>query len=288
MDNKGGVVESCRLVSNVLPLGLRVAVSNGECVIEGTSLSLTLEESVSPISIVGADAQTVSYTNLVVVSMPVLIMASNGDGLSQVPVNVTVAPRYASGDLSVGVIPTNADVLRDRGANNSNFIYKADNLPFASGGTGAYNDPVLVFVDEKADALSFVVDFGGVNIPVTNFDSLASEQKEFHIRFLNVNFRNTNLFPEGQAPIIVFSVMNSQVIMDEVTFYGITASFASPVTYFTGDSIPSYISLLFDAIKDDLVDTLRVVFREGGNRISNGSGIFRFSLLNLDSLRTDD
>ena len=182
--NRGGVVESCRLftdgedATNVLPLGLSVDVSDGECVLRGMSSNLTWTN--RNLSLIG--------------SIPVEVEASNGDGISRVPVNVIVEPRYWQGDLSYRLVYSGGNV-GDYGDetgisgifwdDGQHLVYKADAIPFASGGTGAYNDPVLIGIDANVGNFSIVLDFVDVVVPVDNFSNRTNAvEKNFHINFL--------------------------------------------------------------------------------------------------------
>ena len=294
LDNKGGVVESCVLVtnasnvSNALPVGLNVGVSNGECVIAGTSTSLTLEESVSSTTIrVGttSNTQTVSYTDLLIVSVPVLVAASNGNGISQVPVSVSVEPIYVSGDLSLGVIQISNAV----GAglmNNSNFIYKLDNIPFASGGTGAYNDPLLIYVDEGAKGLSFVVDLNDVSIPVSNFASLTNDShKEFYISFLNVNPPLLSLGMSNNFPALRIELIDDGGL-EEVISHGMGTLISSPIRFLQGEPVGFFNHR--QIIRTDPIATLHISSFSGGQLAQTLDGIFRISLLNLDAIPAEN
>ena len=178
--NRGGVVESCRLVtnasnvSNALPMGLSVGISEGECVLRGRSSNLTLS------------------TSYAIESVPVLVEASNGDGISRSPVNVSVEPRYFSGDLSRGVAAQNILGIPDGNRvitfeAGTNLIYQANAIPFASGGTGAYDDPVIIGVNNMhVGSFSLVVDYNDVLVPVNDFNNRTNSQSEqsFHVNFL--------------------------------------------------------------------------------------------------------
>ena len=291
-DNKGGVVESCGLVaneSNALPVGLNVRVSNGECVIAGTSTSLTIRENRSSTSIrvdtATTNTQTVSYTNLLIVSVPVLVIASNGDGISQVPVNVSVEPISVSGDLSLGVYQISNNIGLGF-MNNSNLIYKEDNIPFASGGTGAYNDPLLIYVDEGAEGLSFVVDFNDLSIPVSNFDSLTNgSHKEFYISFLNVN---PPLFPLGvsnRSPELRVELIDDNGL-EQTLFYGLGTTIGFSIRFILGEAIGTLNSRVI--IRNEPIATLRIFSLAGTQRTQTLGGIFRISLLNLDKLPAEN
>ena len=295
LDNKGGVVESCVWVaneSNALPVGLSVGVSNGECVIAGTSTALTLRENVSSTTIrVGttSNTQTVSYTNLLIVSVPVLVAASNGNGISQVPINLSVQPISVSGDLSLGIVHISNTGLTGR-LNSSNLIYKADNLPFAFGGTGAYNDPLLIYVDEGAKGLSFVVDFNDVNIPVSNFASLTNDShKEFYISFLNVN---PPILPlsltreDNNIPKLTIEIIDNNGF-EEIFFYGIGIVVSSPIRFLQGES--AGIINTREIARSEPIATLHIRSHRGTQISSNlEGGIFRISLLNLDAIPPED
>ena len=297
------MVESCHLftngvdVTNVLPLGLSVDVSNGECVLRGRSTTLTIRESISTnereeVTISGGMTSTNTveyvYTNLVPYSVPIVVTASNGYGSSQVPANITIAPRYVSGDMSHGIF--HLDYEQGSAHNNSNFIYKADNIPFATGGTGAYNDPLLIYVAEGADNISFVLDFRDVTIPVSNFASLLDEQKNFHIRFLNINIENIDNIhspPEEVVSPQLSPELISEEGMSEVFFWGIGTTRSIPISFLIGHVGRRNFRNIIPTT--DPIDTLRILFFDTNFNISsNGGGILRISLFNLDTIPTGD
>ena len=176
--NKGGRVENCHLFTNgvdainVLPMGLTVTASNGLCVVEGMSTRLTLTANFQEIT-----------------NVPVVLVASNAHGFIRVPVEVVVEPRYVAGNFSSGLLYFGFSITPQTGANyresqseesiefhdGSHLIHKVTALPFASGGTGAPDDPVIIGIDQDAKEISFVMDCDNVAIP---------DRDTFYIRFL--------------------------------------------------------------------------------------------------------
>ncbi len=191
--NNGGSVESFRLISGTIPAGLKLTNKSGQLVIEGTPTRVTLD---------GAGISAVSLG----------IEASNKCGLSRASsVNVTVNPIFIGGDQSLGVVHVVTNPAADHthkrandiniththagSAANSPLIYSATNIPFASGGTGGYNDPILIGISNGVTNFSFVIDFEGVNlldilgINETAFQALDTKNQGFSIRFLNLPFK---------------------------------------------------------------------------------------------------
>ena len=163
------VVESLTNISGELPAGLRLLISNGEGYLQGRPTEVSID------------------TNLVIVKQAVLLEASNqSGGVGRVLASIAVHPIYISGDQSPNIV---AETNAAASSSNSNYpgqIHVATNMIFASGGTGAYNDPILVGIADGATSVSFVVDFNDVRIPVDNFDAQPNDNKKFVIHFLNL------------------------------------------------------------------------------------------------------
>ncbi len=81
----------------------------------------------------------------------------------------SVNPALGNNDGSTKHSHNNMTHVHTNNNNNSNLIHTANDISFASGGTGSVTDPVLIGVASNATNLSFVVDFAGVTIP--NFDA---------------------------------------------------------------------------------------------------------------------
>ena len=292
--NRGGVVENCRLftngvdATNVLPMGLTVTASNGLCVIEGMSSHLTL---------------TANYT---IASVPVVVEASNGDGVSRALVGVSVEPRYVSGDMSLGVVPvsilsidtnTNTNTNMEPASVNTNtivqtgiglatlvpitndsLVYQADAIPFASGGTGAYNDPVIIgIIDDKVNRVSFVIDFDDVTVPVEDFSGRTNvEEQSFHINLL---FKS----PEGITFTGSYQLMKDDLDNGEaidlvgISKNGVTSRGIINNGYALGSSL---VPRLISPFSNSLFVNLQIHLLKNGIPTSNLKGVFRFSILN--------
>ena len=161
--NSGGAIESYKLITGTLPDGLELDVTDGQLFIVGTPTKVTLNE---------AKAQ--------IASVPLEIEVTNEGGTSMTSVNVTINPKFVSGDQSMGVVHDNVAVnaggmhthscggcttvthIHNADNNDSNLIHTANDISFASGGTGSVSDPVLIGVRSDATNLSFVVNYTGV------------------------------------------------------------------------------------------------------------------------------
>ena len=224
MLNNRGTVESFTHSSN-FPMGLDFASQNGQLSIQGSPRAVTLDES-NQISAVPIDA-----------------VLHNSCGSNSFRAMITVNPIYVSGDLSPNIV---AETNAETSSNNSNYLgqlHRADAIPFASGGTGAWNDPVIIGLNEemlftnfgyitsndvsiRTNIIGFVVDFNGVE--VSNFgDNPPSNYRgelefAFYIRF--VNFQR---YKKYQLRIIKIN----DSISDVVSF------FRNNTTHFSGRSI---------------------------------------------------
>ena len=157
--NLGGAIESFNSLTKILPAGLSLSESNAQLFLQGTANQVTIGGPVKEV-----------------------ITVQNACGGNQTVLNITVEPRYVSGNLSPDVVHAGLDASSN---NPPEQIYLATNIPFASGGTGAHDDPILIYVKEGATNLSFVVDFA-VRIPVDNFDTLPEVHQYLFIQFLNL------------------------------------------------------------------------------------------------------
>ena len=266
--NRGGLVENCHLftngvdVTNVLPLGLSVDVSNGECVLRGRSSNLTLSNGYN------------------ITSLPIAVESSNGIGISRVVVNVSVEPRYYAGDLSYGLAHSGitdipSEVYTTYFRNGSNLIYRADAIPFASGGTGAYDDPVIIGIDAKAEFFSFVIDYNDVVVPVDNFSNRTNlVEQNFHINFISKSEISLKAFNTLSMDAISSGFISFDFYKnDDNTFDKLL--FAD--TYFVSDGVG-------DARGNNIINTfttMRLQFRHGssgGSFQSNLKGVVRFSM----------
>ena len=150
-------MESLTNISGELPTGLSLTVSNGEGYIQGTPTKLTLN------------------TNFSVIKKQVLLQASNQSGaVDQVLVDVAVHPIYNSGNLSPNIV---AETNAEASSNNSNYLgemYSPTNMPFASGGMGTFEDPVIIGIGEYSTFL---------RPQVPNFSELATNILGFAIDF---------------------------------------------------------------------------------------------------------
>ena len=172
ISNSGGAVGSYELASgSTLPTGLALDIKDGQLFVEGTPTKVTLNT---------AKAQ--------IAAVPLQISVTGSGGTTMAMVNVTVNPKFVTGDQSMGITHVVASATTDhthshRGSSvthqhagppaNSPLIHVANNISFASGGTGAVTDPVLIGVASGATSLSFVVDFNNVMIP--NFDATSND-----------------------------------------------------------------------------------------------------------------
>ena len=206
ISNQGGLVESYSNISGDLPRGLEFVSANGELFIQGTPTKVTLT---------GSDP-----SNYAVGEVSVSTEAINQSGVSRVLLSIAVHPRYVGGDWSPDVVAeTNDDPLttasnEDPATAESNRLsgqmYLATNIPFASGGTGAWDDPVVIGLREDmlfitsnittntigmsndtsfiTNIFNCVIDFRGIEVPSfgDNPPSSYGGEKEFafHIRFL--------------------------------------------------------------------------------------------------------
>ena len=167
ISNSGGAVSSYELASaSTLPTGLALDIKDGQLFIEGTPTKVTLNT---------AKAQ--------IAAVPLQISVTGSGGTTMAMVNVTVNPKFVTGDQSMGITHVVASATtdhthRENGASvthqhagpaaNSPLIHHvANNISFASGGTGAAADPVLIGVASGATSLSFVDDYNNVMIPPT-------------------------------------------------------------------------------------------------------------------------
>ena len=128
LGNSGGKVNSFTL-SNALPAGLEFINNNGQLSLQGTPSAVTLDESND------------------IISVPVEIKAQNSCGSNTARAMITVNPIFVSGDQSPGIVHADHPSVGD---NDNSLIYSATNIPFASGGTGAYNDPVIIAISNDA------------------------------------------------------------------------------------------------------------------------------------------
>ena len=270
--NRGGVVENCRLftngvdATNVLPMGLTVTASNGLCVIEGMSSHLTL---------------TANYTTID--SVPVVVEASNGDGVSRAQVGVSVEPRYWSGDLSYGLIhdghplPADHEIAGIFGifySNGQDLVYKADAIPFASGGTGAYDDPVIIGIDANTGNFSIVLDFDEVEVPVDNFSNRTNVvEQNFHINFLLKNRVSNRIVNQGNklmkqitngGLLFTYDVVFAETLMSKrMTSDGFQMSNPSGITTTSAgalDILPFINCQYTSTLAPSMVGVLRVSF----------------------------
>ena len=177
ISNRGQQLDSFFTHSGNLPSGLELVMSSGQLLIQGTPTTVTVGGPVSNV-----------------------ITASNKCGANNTDVMVAVNPSiFVSGDQSPGVTH----------ASHAN-IFKPNAIPFANGGTGAYNDPIVVALADGANNISFVLDFNNVQVPVDNFDALTSlSQKSFHISLLNI--------PDGRRS---FSFRMEQISIPQGRFLG--------------------------------------------------------------------
>ena len=209
LNNLGQPVDSFIHSSN-LPAGLELVGSSGQLLIQGTPTTVTVGGAVT--NVITANNKCGSTTDEVVVA-----------------VNPSI---FVSGDQSPGIVHVNHT---NAGDNDNSLIFKANAIPFANGGTGAYNDPIVIGVADGATNISFVLDFSNVQVPVDNFDSLTNpEQQAFHISLLNVPDESvyTSFTAEIIRPIIqIFATIFSGVKWDSSNVIELRAFF-SP-----GDSI---------------------------------------------------
>ena len=162
ISNSGGELTSWTHLSGDLPSGLSLSLNNGELFIQGTP------------------------NRVPVLPVPVQIGVQNQGGSNTSAVMVAVNPSiYVSNDLSPDVVHEDHP---NAGDNPSEQIFSPTNLLFANGGTGAYNDPVVIAMADGATNMSFVLDFNNVRIPVlaSHAGNDLNITNSFNIQFLNL------------------------------------------------------------------------------------------------------
>ena len=184
LNNLGQPVESFTHSSN-FPMGLDFANQNGQLSIQGSPRAVTLDESNQ------------------LASVPIDAVLHNGCGFSSFRAMIAVHPIYVSGDQSPDIV---AETNAEASSNNSNYpgqLERADAISFASGGTGTFDDPVIIGVDKgderiiqhintsliRTNFIRFVLDFREVRIP--NF-GLEGYDDRFHILVISKNSSHYN------------------------------------------------------------------------------------------------
>ena len=160
---------------NDLPEGLEFVSSNGQLFIQGTPSKVTVNSNG-------------------ITSVPVEVKVQNKCGSNSTRTMVTVNPIFVSGDLSPGIFYASGSLHPSNsiGDHYKSNVHSATNFRFASGGTGAYNDPLLIGVADGATTLSYVFDMSSINmlnilgLNRAAFDAMNTEQKLFTVRLLNM------------------------------------------------------------------------------------------------------
>ena len=242
LNSSGQPVESFTHSSN-FPMGLDFANQNEQLSIQGSPRAVTLDES-NQISAVPIDA-----------------VLHNSCGSNSFRAMITVNPIFASGDLSPNIV---AETNAAASSNNSNYLgqlHRADAIPFASGGTGAWDDPVIIGLNEemlftnfgyifsnylfiRTNIIGFVIDFNGVEVPNfgDNPPSIYDGEREFafYIRF--INFQRSKRYQ-----IRVIQVNNNISVSNVVSFFK-NMGFASRSPFFESTLIgssPSWSDIAF-------------------------------------------
>ena len=179
LNNRGQAVESFTLSTN-LPTGLTLVNNDGQLSLEGTPRQVTL---VTISTLTNHDVRTDEILSAVDIGpYPIGMEVANKCGSNGATLGVTVNPAvFISGDLSPNIVAeSNAAAI----SNNENYLnetYLMSNLPFASGGTGTYEDPILIGVAPESTNLGFVLDYRGTRIPPS---AIEIERNVFYFRLL--------------------------------------------------------------------------------------------------------
>ena len=249
LNNLGQSVESFTHSSN-FPMGLDFASQNGQLSIQGSPRAVTLDESNQ------------------LAAVPIDAVLHNSCGSNSFRATITVHPIYVSDDQSPNIV---AETNAAASSNNSNYIgqlHRADAISFASGGTGAYNDPVIIGVGTNANSFSMAVDYNNVEVPVSNFDTISNDmgQKEFHILLIgkgdliNRKVQSELIRDDGTPTFIELTLYNAKgtVFSEEVIFFYDSPPYS--VITIENASFPLLIRTIKDNGEKNLQRALRFTF----------------------------
>ena len=165
------------------------------------------------------------------------LTVSNSCGQTSSSLAFAVNPISVAGDQSIGVLAN----IETGITNNANLIYSPTNMPFASGGTGTHNDPILIRVAEGATHLRWVMDLSEMDmlqvlgVDRATFDALPDEQKFFHIRLLNLPIGGV----VSKITTEIIDIINPASEPRIITIYdfGGNVSLSVPIRYGTSSDI---------------------------------------------------
>ena len=262
LNNLGQSVESFTHSSN-FPMGLDFASQNGQLSIQGSPRAVTLGESNQQISAVPIDA--VLY---------------NSCGSNSFRAMITVNPIFASGDLSPNIV---AETNAEASSNNSNYLgemYSPTNMPFASGGTGTFEDPIIIGIGEYStfteppipmlspsitNILGFAIDFNGTPLSTNGVD-----EGGFHIRFI------TDSLSEP-IQIYIAKINDSIPVEDTVIFWGSHLTKPNRVVIFGGHAVNTINLLTGSPTTDSTIFVKYIVANDSifTSLRDTGVGLFR-------------